>query len=83
LYALHLTGCRSTGALELTGERIFLKEQEIVLKTIKKRKFDNEGSLKKPKHRHIPVPEFVIDDLDLIFHLRKRLKKQTENQKFL
>jgi len=78
---LHFTGCRPTEALELTGERILIKDNEIVFRTIKKRKYDSSGNLKKPKYRHIPVPESVIDELDLIFHLRKRMKNINDNKK--
>jgi len=78
---LHFTGCRPTEALELTSERVLLKDREIVLRTIKKRKYDSNGNIKKPKYRHIPVPDSVIDELDLIFHLRKRAKNKSDNKK--
>lgn len=77
-YLVHYTGCRPTEALELTAERVLIKEKEIVIRTIKKRKLDSHGNLKKPKYRHIPVPEELIDHLDFIFRIRQRQKKKTE-----
>ena len=80
-YLVHFTGCRPTEALELTAERVLIKEQEIVFRTIKKRKLDNYGNLKKPKYRHIPVPENLIDSLDFAFRIRQRQKKVSDARK--
>ena len=77
-FLVHFTGCRPTEALELTAERILIKEKEIVIRTIKKRKLDSLGNLKKPKYRHIPVPEELIDHLDFVFRVRQRQKKTAE-----
>jgi len=77
-YLVHYTGCRPTEALELNGEQVIIKEKEIVIRTIKKRKLDSHGNLKKPKYRHIPVPEDLIDHLDFVFKIRQRLKKKTD-----
>ncbi len=77
-FLVHYTGCRPTEALELTAERILVKEKEIVFRTIKKRKLDSFGNLKKPKYRHIPVPEDLIDHLDFAFRVRKRQKKTSD-----
>ena len=79
-HLLHYTGCRPSEGLELTPQRILLDENTIVFHTLKKRKVDNQGRPKKPQYRHIPVPERLIEQLDLLFDLRRMLKsKQSQN----
>jgi integrase/recombinase XerD len=70
------TGCRPTEALELTAERVLLSEREVVFRTIKKRKYDQRGRLKSPQYRHVPVPDQLIESMDLVFNIRKLLKKK-------
>ncbi|AUZ86175.1 tyrosine-type recombinase/integrase [Methylophaga nitratireducenticrescens] len=68
---LHYTGARPSEALDLTPERISLSDGTLTFKTLKKRKKDSEGRLKQPKFRTIPVPDKLIDELDLVFDLRR------------
>ena len=69
---LHYTGCRPSEALELKPSGINIEDQEIVFRTLKKRKFDNQGRIKLPQYRAVPVPENVIDEVDLVFDLRRK-----------
>ncbi len=64
-HLLHYTGCRPSEGLELTPQRILLDENTIVFHT-----------LKKTQYRHIPVPVRLIEDLDLVFDLRRMMKSQ-------
>lgn len=73
---LHYTGCRISEALELSPSRILLDELAIVIRTLKKRKFDSQGREKKPQFRKIPVPESMIKELKLVFHLNRRFIKK-------
>ena len=69
---LHYTGCRISEALELSPRQISLPDQTVIFRTLKKRKLDNQGNIKKPQYRSVPVPERVIEDIDLVFDLRKK-----------
>jgi len=70
-HVLHYTGCRPSEASELTPRRIQIAEREIVFRSLKKRTVDNHGREKKPQFRAVPVPERIVDDLDLVFDLRR------------
>ena len=70
-HVLHYTGCRPSEALELTPRRIQLVESDIVFRTLKKRAHDRAGREKKPQYRAVPVPLRLIEDLDLVFDLRR------------
>lgn len=72
---LHFTGARPSEVLELTPDRISITDKELTFKTLKKRKIDIEGKEKLPQFRTIPVPGKLIDDLDLVFDLR-RIERQ-------
>ena len=79
-HLLHYTGCRPSEGLELTPQRVLLNENTIVFHTLKKRKYDSQGREKKPQYRHIPVPERLIEQLDLLFDLRCLINsKQSQN----
>lgn len=67
---LAYTGCRPAEALELTAENIDLSEKTIIFKTLKQRD--------KVKYRAIPVPDSVLDALELVHGIRKaqRIKKR-------
>lgn len=69
---VHYTGCRPNEALELTIQRVLILQQEIVFRTIKKRKLDRFGNLKRAQYRHIPVPKDLIDYLNLVFSIREK-----------
>ena len=77
---LHYTGCRPSELLELTACSISIDEQTIIVRTLKKRKVDKKGNIKAVKYRSIPVPEQLIDELDLVFNLRKRTLKAKDKQ---
>lgn len=70
-HLLHFTGCRPTEALAVAPDRILLEDRAIVIQSLKKRATDRQGRRKRPQFRTIPVPERLIDDLDLVFDLRK------------
>ena len=71
-HVLHYTGCRPSEALELTPNRILLEPCEVVLRTLKKRRTDAQGREKRSQFRTVPVPAGVIDQLDLVFDLKRR-----------
>lgn len=78
---LHYTGCRPSEALALRPSDISIAELAIVFKTLKKRKFDNQGRVKLSQYRSVPVPRQVVDQMDLVFDLRllhslKKLKDE-------
>ncbi len=70
---LHFTGCRPSEALELSASRIRMNEKIIVIRTLKKRKYDSNGRQRKPQFRQIPVPSRLINELNLVFNLHSRL----------
>lgn len=70
-HVLHYSGCRPSEALELTARRVQLTEAELVFRTLKKRAHDRAGREKKPQYRAVPVPPRLIEDLDLVFDLRR------------
>ena len=52
--ALHHTGCRISEALELFPNRIQANDSTIIFRTLKKRRFDNQGNEKLPEYRAAP-----------------------------
>lgn len=80
-HVLHFTGCRISEALELTTSRILISEKEIIFRTLKKRKLDQNGNPKKKQYRHVPVPDRLIDELDLVFDLRRLQKQNNQRDK--
>ena len=68
---LYYTGCRPSEALELTPERIELDRNEIVFRSLKKRTYDQQGRVKPPRFRIVPSPAQLMDELDLVFDLRR------------
>jgi len=75
-HLLHFTGCRPSEGLALTPQRVLLDEKSVVFHTLKKRKYDSQGREKKPQFRHVPVPDRLIDELDLVFDLRRLAKSK-------
>jgi integrase/recombinase XerD len=71
-HVLHYSGCRPSEALELSTQRILIHESALVFRSLKKRKYDNQGRKKKPHYRAVDVPEGVIDDIDLVFAIRQQ-----------
>ncbi len=78
---LHYTGCRPTEALEQTPGRILMEEQSLVFRSLKKRKTDYRGRTKQPQYRTVPIPQPLIDGLDLVFGVRtlRKRKKQMDD----
>ena len=72
----HYTGIRLSECLEVIPERILIDEGTVIIRTLKKRKYDMKGNLKKPQFRSIPVPEHLISDLDLVFDIRRTLRSK-------
>ena len=79
---LHYTGCRISEALALSPRQISIPDQAIIFRTLKKRKLDNQGNIKKPQYRSVPVPERIIEDIDLVFDLRKKRTPKEMNKPF-
>lgn len=78
---LHYTGCRPTEGLELVPGRVLIEDETIVFRSLKKRKHDSKGRLKKPKFREVPVPSVLIERLDLVFDIRAKQKKDKDLDK--
>ena len=72
---LHYTGCRPSEALELTARRIFVDESAIQFRSLKKRVVHNDGTPKEPEYRAVDVPKRLIDEIDLVFNIRGRYKR--------
>jgi len=73
-HLLHYTGCRPSEALELLPGRVLIDEQSILFRCLKKRKKDGKGRVKQPEYRSVPVPQTLIENMDLIFDIRNRQK---------
>ena len=59
---LAYTGCRISEALDLTADRVDLKDGVIVLESLKKRR--------RGVYRAIPVPPVFLDTLNLVYDIR-------------
>lgn len=66
-HTLHITGCRISEALELTTDRIDLREQSIVFRTLKKRE--------NVHFRAVPVPSSFLDSLDMAHNIKQAQKR--------
>jgi integrase len=75
---LHYSGCRPSEAAELTPRRIQIAENELVFRTLKKRAKDRQGRKKQPQYRAVPVPSRLIEELDLVFDLRRRRRSNSD-----
>jgi len=65
------TGCRISEALEICPSRIEIDTNQVLLRTLKKRKDD--------VFRAVPVPGELIDNLTIAFDLRKKQKGKKSN----
>jgi integrase len=72
---LHYSGCRPTEALQLVPKRVLIGEQSLVFRSLKKRKVDGKGREKQPQYRAVPVPELLIERIDLVFDVRAKQKR--------
>lgn len=73
-HVLHWTGARISEILELTGQRIDFDKQAIIFRTLKKRKRNLRGEIKKPSYRQVPVPLELTNSFDYLYDLRNRQK---------
>ncbi len=73
---LHYTGCRPIEITGVTPARISLSDCSIIFQTAKKHKLNRKGQIKLPSFRSVDVPEKLIDELDLVFDLRTRMKNK-------
>lgn len=80
---LHFTGCRPSEVLELSPINISITEKTIIVRTLKKRKLDSKGNTKQAQFRSIPVPDYLIDELDLAFDLRRIQADQKKKKRLL
>lgn len=75
---LNYTGARPAELRQLTVDRVDPDTNEILIRSVKKRKQDNQGRIKLPHFRTIPIPELVMDNLSVAFDIRARqLKGET------
>ena len=74
---LYYTGARPTELRELTMDRLNIEESTVVLRSIKKRKYDRNGNSKQNQYRSIPIPEDVMDLVSIAFNLLAKQKKKS------
>lgn len=67
------TGCRISEALELTADRVDLREGVIVFESLKKRR--------RGVFRAVPVPPKLLDELELVHRIRETEKKRGRGRK--
>ena len=67
-HVLTHAGCRLTEALELTADRIDLKQATLTFETLKKRK--------RGMFRAVPVPPDLITMLDLVHNIRRMQRRK-------
>ena len=81
---IHYTGCRVQEATNLSYSNFMLDTSEIIVRSLKKRKTDNQGRIKQPHFRAIPIPSEIMDRVNLVFDIAKiqqsKDKKQTANK---
>ena len=63
---LAYTGCRLSEALELTPRRVDLEARTLTFRTLKQRRDD--------VYRSIPVPDSLLDTLELVHGVRKAMR---------
>jgi len=71
---LAYTGCRISEALELTVDRVDMSDKSITFRTLKQGK-DADGNLK-IVYRSVPVPDELLDALELVHRVRKIQKSK-------
>lgn len=72
------TGARPTEVRQLTVRQFDYTNGDIIIRSLKKRKTTASGKAKKPQYRAVPVPSDLLEDLDLVFNLRKLQTKKNE-----
>ncbi|MCP4487092.1 MAG: tyrosine-type recombinase/integrase [Gammaproteobacteria bacterium] len=73
-HVMHYTGCRSAELIGVSPARIHIDEVAILFQSAKKHKRNRKGEIKPPVYRQVEIPERLLDDLDLVFDLRARLR---------
>jgi integrase len=68
---LHYTGCRVSEALALIPRRVDINDQTIIFETLKKRR--------RGVYRAVPVPQSLIDTLDMVHGLREAHRRQKKD----
>ena len=72
---LHHTGCRLQEALNITLGQVDISERCVIIETLKRRR--------KGHFRQIPLPNDYINELDLVYDLKKLQSNRTKNKKAL
>lgn len=67
---LNFTGCRLSEALALEAHMVDLDQRIIVFETLKRRQ--------KRKWREVPIPDQLVNTLDLVHGLRENRKRRNE-----
>ena len=65
---LYYTGCRISEALALTPRRVDINGQTIIFESLKKRR--------RGLYRAVPVPETLIDQLDMVHGIREAHRRK-------
>lgn len=78
---IHYTGCRVQEAINLSFSNFMLDTSEIIVRSLKKRKFDNQGRIKQPHFRAIPIPVEIMDRANLVFDIAKVKRSKDKKQK--
>ncbi len=74
-HLLHYTGCRPSEALSVTARSVSIDSFEIVFGSLKKRRLGRQGLVMRPQFRSVLVPATLVDQMDLVFDLRRRLRQ--------
>lgn len=77
-HVLHYTGCRPIEVIGVTPERIHLADCAILFQSAKKHKLNKKGEVKQPVYRQVEIPDRLLDELDLVFDLRTRLRNKDQ-----
>lgn len=70
---LHYTGCRISEALGLSVRHIDLEGKALIFETLKKRR--------KGIFRAVPIPDDVLDTLDMVHGIREAQRSKGENKR--
>ncbi|MEE9148101.1 MAG: tyrosine-type recombinase/integrase, partial [Candidatus Tectomicrobia bacterium] len=68
---LYYTGCRISEALALTPRRVDINDQVVIFETLKKRR--------RGIYRAVPVPQTLIETLDMVHGLREAHKRHKKD----
>jgi integrase/recombinase XerD len=68
---LYYTGCRISEALALTPRRVDISGQTLIFESLKKRR--------RGVYRAVPVPEVLIDQLDMVHGIREAHRRKKDD----